>query len=237
MYSKLMIILTKNENVLSSKTINGSEMGNERGKGSIPLILFIKLRYSEFRILMPMVHVIPDWVPYALNHFLFKDPFINTVRIHQSMDSPSPFDPFQWPSGPAFRGLFSFHCSNWNFESQKFWMNNEKLYTFVIKKNFCTHQKGHRSMLVLYGNPVWVCLVPSRLSVVESAEKGQSAELGPELEIKSSYCYCPHPSEFWRSIFVFNHPGWMVGGGLNHKGRHFNFHFPLIQTPTMAPSK
>ena len=60
MYSKLMIILTKNENVLSSKTINGSEMGNERGKGSIPLILFIKLRYSEFRILMPMVHVIPD---------------------------------------------------------------------------------------------------------------------------------------------------------------------------------
>ena len=64
----------------------GSEMGNERGKGSLPLILFIKLRYSEFGILMPMVHVIPDWVPYALNHFLFKGPFINAIHIHQYLD-------------------------------------------------------------------------------------------------------------------------------------------------------
>lgn len=66
--------------------IIGSEMGNERGKGSLPLILFIKLRYSEFGILMPTVHVIPDWVPYALNHFLFKGPFINAIHIHQYLD-------------------------------------------------------------------------------------------------------------------------------------------------------
>ena len=53
------------------------------GREAFYLILFIKLIYSEFGILMPMVHVIPDWVPYALNHFLFKGPFINAVRIHQ----------------------------------------------------------------------------------------------------------------------------------------------------------
>ena len=169
--------------------------------------------------------------PYQLTHGPSPSVSDGPTQI-SSMD----FRTCWWPFLKSFLGLFSFLCSNWNFESQKFWMNNEKLYTFVIKKNFCTHQRSHRSMLVLYGNPVWVYLVPSRFSVTAS-DKGQSAEHGPELEIKSSYCYCPHPSEFWRSIFVFNHPGWMIGGGLNHKGRHFNFHFPLIQTPTMAPSK
>lgn len=107
-------------------------------------------------------------------------------------------------------------------------------WNFAIKKNLCTYQRNYRPMLVLFGNPILVRLDPSNSypPITDS-----QPEVGPELGIKSSYCYCPHPSEFWRSIFVFNHPGWMVGGGLNHEGRQFNFHFPLIQTPTMAPSK
>ena len=146
MYSKLMIILTKNQNVLSSKTINGSEMGNECGKGSIPLILFIKLRYSEFRILMPMVHVYQNWVPYAICSKSFSiQGSIYQYRpypsIHGRSESvrarPTRFNRLQdLPFGGSFHFIVQFGTSN--IRSFEWIMKNYKL---LLSRRIFVHIK------------------------------------------------------------------------------------------------
>ena len=85
------------------------------GVGIEVLILFIKFRYSEFGILMPMVHVIPDWVPYALNHFSFKGPIYQYHRSPRS--NPSNYRPY--PSLAESTQIPIIEKSGWKYRIPK----------------------------------------------------------------------------------------------------------------------